>query len=108
MGLGTKSEPPARSTINNSLLLLLRSERNSRWPWMLLRPRFLVMVALSFRALKPKLSASTTTNLSIREYTLMVDQAQLAEQEASPIFLNFVIAPQLMSAAYKDEAQVLR
>ena len=38
----------------------------------------------------------------------MVDLAQLAEQEAFPIFLNFVIALPPMSVAYKDEAQVLR
>ena len=34
----------------------------------------------------------------------MVDLAQLEEQEAFPIYLNFVIAPQPMSAAFKDEA----
>ena len=71
---------------------------------MLLKPKFLVMVALSFRALKLRQSASTTTNLSIREYTRMVDLAQLEAQEAFPIYLNFVIAPQPMSAAFKDEA----
>ena len=34
----------------------------------------------------------------------MVDLAQLEEQEAFPIYLNFVIAPLPMSAVSKDEA----
>merc|ERR1712051_441749 len=101
--LGTRNEQPARSTISNLSRLLPRLERNSRWPWMLLRLRFLDMEVLSLQAHKLQLSASMMINRSIREYTPMVDLALLVEQEAFPIYLNFAIAPLLMSVACKDE-----
>ena len=101
--LGTRNEQPARSTISNLSRLLPRLERNSRWPWMLLRLRFLDMEVLSTRVHKLKLYASMMINLSIREFMLMADLALLVEQEAFPIYLNFAIAPLPMSVACKDE-----
>jgi len=71
---------------------------------MLLRPKFLDMVVQSLLERRLRLSASTMINLSIREYTLMVDLAPLVAQEALPIYLSLPIALLLMFVAYKDEA----
>jgi len=71
---------------------------------MLLRPKFWDMVVQCLLERRLRLSASTMINLSIREYTLMVDLAPLVAQEALPIYLSSPIAPLPMSVAYKDEA----
>ena len=69
-----------------------------------MRPKFWDMVVQSLLELRLKPSASTMINLSIREYTLMVDLAPLVAQEALPIYLSSPIALLPMFVAYKDEA----